>query len=199
MGGIPKNIFFLTADAFGVLPPISKLNPGQAMFHFISGYTAKVAGTEAGVTEPQVTFSACFGKAFLPLHPTKYAELLGKKMEDHQVNVWLVNTGWSGGGYGEGKRMKLGYTRALIAAALEGKLTDIKFIEDPVFGLLMPETCPGVPSEILNPRNTWSDKNKYDLKTNELAKAFLDNFRQFEDFANGEMRKSIPKVVEKTF
>lgn len=198
VGGIPKNIFFLTADAFGVLPPISKLNPGQAMFHFISGYTAKVAGTEAGVTEPQVTFSACFGKAFLPLHPTKYAELLGKKMEDHQVNVWLVNTGWSGGGYGVGQRMKLSYTRALITAVLEGKLSNSKYSEHPVFGLLMPETCPGVPSEILNPKNTWADKNKYDLKTNELARAFIENFRQFEDFANGEMRKSIPKVVEKT-
>jgi len=199
IGGVPKNIFFLTADAFGVLPPLSKLTAGQAMFHFISGYTAKVAGTEAGVTEPQVTFSACFGKAFLPLHPTKYAALLGEKMETHQVNVWLVNTGWSGGGYGEGKRMKLSYTRALITAALEGKLLKTKFIEHPVFGVLMPEACPGVPSEILNPRNTWVDKNKYDLKTNELAKAFLDNFRQFEDFATEEMRKSIPKVVENTF
>lgn len=199
IGGIPENIFFLTADAFGVLPPLSKLNKGQAMFHFISGYTAKVAGTEAGVTEPQVTFSACFGKAFLPLHPTKYAELLGEKMEKHQVNVWLVNTGWSGGAYGEGQRMKLTHTRALIAAALKGELADVKFSEHPVFGLLMPESCPGVPAEILNPGNTWADKNKYDLKTNELAKAFLENFRQFEEFASGEMRKSIPKVVEKTF
>lgn len=199
IGGIPENIFFLTADAFGVLPPLSKLNKGQAMFHFISGYTAKVAGTEAGITEPQVTFSACFGKAFLPLHPTKYAELLGEKMEKHQVNVWLVNTGWSGGAYGEGKRMKLAYTRALITAALKGELAEIKFTEHPVFGVLMPDSCPGVPAEILNPRNTWADKNKYDLKTNELAKAFLENFRQFEEFANGEMRKSIPKVVEKTF
>jgi phosphoenolpyruvate carboxykinase (ATP) len=198
IAGIPKNIFFLTADAFGVLPPLSKLNPGQAMFHFISGYTAKVAGTEAGVTEPQVTFSACFGKAFLPLHPTKYAELLGKKMEEHKVNVWLVNTGWSGGAYGVGQRMKLSYTRALITAALNGELSAATFTEHPVFGLQMPDACPGVPSEILNPRNTWFDKHNYDQKANELAKAFIDNFGQFEEFANDEILKSVPKVVEIT-
>lgn len=196
--GIPKNIFFLTADAFGVLPPLSKLSTGQAMFHFISGYTAKVAGTEAGITEPQVTFSACFGKAFLPLHPTKYAELLGRKMEQHQVNVWLVNTGWSGGAYGEGQRMKLSYTRALITAVLENKLQDVEFIEHPVFGLQMPVSCPGVPSEILNPGNTWENKQKYDQKANELAQAFVANFKQFEAFANEEMRSSLPKVVENT-
>jgi len=198
VSGVPKNIFFLTADAFGVLPPLSKLTPGQAMFHFISGYTAKVAGTEAGINEPQVTFSACFGKAFLPLHPTKYAALLGEKMKKHQVNVWLVNTGWSGGAYGEGKRMKLSYTRALIAAALGGKLEDCTYTTHPVFGLLMPDSCPGVPSEILNPVNTWPDKNKYDQKANELAKAFIENFRQFEDFANEEMGQSLPKIVENT-
>ncbi|MET1057276.1 MAG: phosphoenolpyruvate carboxykinase (ATP) [Pedobacter sp.] len=199
IAAVPKNIFFLTADAFGVLPPLSKLTRGQAMFHFISGYTAKVAGTEAGVNEPQVTFSACFGKAFLPLHPAKYAALLGEKMERHQVNVWLVNTGWSGGAYGEGQRMILSHTRALITAVLKGKLRAAKFTEHPVFGLLMPEACPGVPSEILNPRNTWADKNKYDLKTNELAKAFNENFGQFGDFATGEMWESIPKVVENAF
>lgn len=198
IAGVPKNIFFLTADAFGVLPPLSKLSAGQAMFHFISGYTAKVAGTESGVTEPQTTFSACFGKAFLPLHPTRYAELLGEKMKKHQVNVWLVNTGWSGGAYGEGQRMKLAYTRALITAVLDGKLDAIGYLEHPVFGVMMPESCPGVPSEILNPRNTWSDKNKYDRKTNELAKAFVQNFKQFEDFANEEIRQSLPKVVENT-
>jgi phosphoenolpyruvate carboxykinase (ATP) len=195
---VPKNIFFLTADAFGVLPPLSKLNRGQAMFHFISGYTAKVAGTEAGVTEPQVTFSACFGKAFLPLHPVAYAKLLGEKMEKHQVNVWLVNTGWSGGAYGEGHRMKLAYTRALITAALEGKFQDIEFTEHNVFGLHMPVSCPEVPSEILNPRNTWADKQKYDQKANELALAFLNNFKQFEDFSDEEMRASLPKVAENT-
>ncbi|TKC05162.1 phosphoenolpyruvate carboxykinase (ATP) [Pedobacter frigoris] len=194
----PKNIFFLTADAFGVLPPISKLNAGQAMFHFISGYTAKVAGTEAGVTEPQVTFSACFGKAFLPLHPTRYAELLGKKMQEHDVNVWLVNTGWSGGAYGVGQRMKLSYTRAMITAALRGELENVEFIADPIFGLSMPVSCPNVPSEILNPRNTWSDQQKYDNKANELSLAFVTNFKQFEEYASEEMLASLPKVVENT-
>ncbi|MEJ5994120.1 phosphoenolpyruvate carboxykinase (ATP) [Pedobacter sp. Du54] len=196
VASIPKNIFFLTADACGILPPISKLNPGQAMFHFISGYTAKVAGTEAGVTEPQLTFSACFGKAFLPLHPAKYAELLGKKMQQHQVNVWLVNTGWSGGAYGVGQRMKLGYTRAMITAALKGSLENEDFIEHPVFGLLMPKKCTGVPSEILDPRNTWMDKSAYDIKANELAIAFLNNFKQFETFASEEIQNALPKVVE---
>lgn len=196
---VPKNIFFLTADALGVLPPISKLNRGQAMFHFISGYTAKVAGTEAGVTEPQLTFSACFGKAFMPLHPTRYAELLGEKMEQHQVNVWLINTGWSGGPYGIGKRTKLAHTRAMITAALNGDLDDMVYHTDPVFGLQMPESCPGVPSGILNPRNTWSDGAAYDAKANELAAAFLENFSAFEQFANAEMRTSVPKVREKAF
>ena len=194
IGGIPKNIFFLTADAFGVLPPISKLDAGQAMFHFISGYTAKVAGTEADVTEPQVTFSACFGKAFLPLHPTKYAELLGEKMKQNKVNVWLVNTGWSGGVYGVGNRMKLSHTRAMISAALKGELDDVKYIMHPVFGLMMPENCPNVPPEILNPRNTWKDVQDYDKKANELALSFINNFEQFEAFANQEMRAAVPKV-----
>lgn len=194
----PKNIFFLTADAFGVLPPVSKLNAGQAMFHFISGYTAKVAGTEAGVTEPQLTFSACFGKAFLPLHPTRYAELLGQKMKKNDVNVWLINTGWSGGAYGEGKRMKLTYTRAMISAALNGDLEDVEFTTDPVFGLRIPLTCPNVPSEILNPRNTWADKQKYDHKANELSLAFISNFKQFEAFANEEMINALPKITENT-
>ncbi len=192
----PKNIFFLTADAFGVLPPISKLTSGQAMFHFVSGYTAKVAGTEAGVTEPQLTFSACFGKAFLPLHPAKYAKLLGEKMEKHKVNVWLVNTGWSGGPYGVGSRMKLSYTRAMISAALDGSLSAVSYEEHPVFGLLMPKNCPEVPSEILNPRNTWADKNSYDTKANELALAFIDNFKQFQEFADEKILNALPKVVE---
>ena len=196
VAGLPKNIFFLTADAFGVLPPISKLTTGQAMFHFISGYTAKVAGTETGVTEPQLTFSACFGKAFLPLHPTRYAELLGEKLKRNQVNVWLVNTGWSGGAYGTGKRMKLAYTRAMITAALSGKLEDVNYQVHPVFGLNMPESCPEVPSEILNPRNTWGDPLLYDAKSNELAAAFIENFKQFESSANEEMRSSLPKINE---
>lgn len=198
IAGIPKNIFFLTADAFGVLPPIAKLNTGQAMFHFISGYTAKVAGTEAGVTEPQLTFSACFGKAFLPLHPARYAGLLGGKMREHEVNVWLVNTGWSGGAYGVGKRMKLAYTRAMISAALQGDFENMDFETDPVFGLAMPLSCPGVPSEILNPRNTWDDAREYDQKANELAQAFVSNFKQFEAAATAEMLASLPKVVENT-
>jgi phosphoenolpyruvate carboxykinase (ATP) len=193
---VPKNIFFLTADAFGVLPPISRLSTGQAMFHFISGYTAKVAGTETGVTEPQLTFSACFGKAFMPLHPTRYAALLGKKMKEHKVNVWLVNTGWSGGPYGIGKRIKLAYTRAMISSALNGSLEEISYITDPVFGLKMPVSCPDVPSEILNPRNTWENGQKYDVKANELALAFINNFKAFDADANDEMRASLPKVRE---
>ena len=193
---VPKNIFFLTADAFGVLPPISRLTPAQAMFHFISGYTAKVAGTETGILEPQLTFSACFGKAFLPLHPASYAKLLGDKMRKHHVNVWLVNTGWNGGPYGIGERMKLSYTRAMINSALSGDLLKSNFITDPVFGLSMPEDCAGVPSKILNPRNTWADKDKYDQKANELANSFVSNFKQFEDFADEEILKALPKVVE---
>lgn len=193
---IPKNIFFLTADAFGVLPPISKLTTGQAMFHFISGYTAKVAGTETGVTEPQLTFSACFGKAFLPLHPTAYAKLLGEKLKKHQVNVWLVNTGWSGGPYGIGNRMKLAYTRAMITAALNGELENATFNEHSVFGLAMPTACSNVPSEILNPRNTWESPLAYDAKANELAQAFLNNFKDFEAFADEELKKGMPKLAE---
>ena len=196
VASVPQNIFFLTADACGVLPPISKLTPAQAMFHFISGYTAKVAGTETGVNEPQLTFSACFGKAFLPLHPAKYAKLLGDKMRKHDVNVWLVNTGWSGGPYGVGQRMKLSYTRSMITAALDGSLAAHEFVMDPVFGLWMPLECPGVPSLILNPRQTWSDGSKYDQKANELATAFIDNFRQFEQFVGEEILNALPKVVE---
>ncbi len=196
IGDIPKNIFFLTADAFGVLPPISKLNAGQAMYHFISGYTAKVAGTEVGITEPQTTFSACFGKAFLPLHPTKYAELLGKKLKENKVNVWLVNTGWSGGSYGVGSRIKLSYTRAIITAALNGELDKVHFDTLPIFGLEMPKACPHVPAEILNPRNTWADKNAYDAKANQLAAAFVKNFEQYAEFANDEILSAAPKVAE---
>ena len=190
----PKNIFFLTCDAFGVLPPISKLSTGQAMYHFISGYTAKVAGTEEGITEPSTTFSACFGEPFLPLHPTRYAELLGKKMESSQVNVWLVNTGWSGGPYGVGSRLSLKYTRSLITAALEGKLENVEYKNHEVFGLAMPTECDDVPSEILSPRNTWEDKSAYDLKANELAQAFNNNFNKYSDFANQEMLDSAPKL-----
>ena len=188
----PKNIFFLTCDAYGVLPPISKLDAGQAMYHFISGYTAKVAGTEAGVTEPQTTFSACFGKVFLPLHPAKYAEMLGKKMKENQVNVWLVNTGWTGGAYGTGSRMKLSYTRAMITAALNGALAGVVFEQHPVFGLQMPTTCPNVPSEILNPRNTWSNAADYDQKANELAQKFIKNFEQYAEGVSPEILAAAP-------
>ena len=194
LGQNPKNIFFLTCDAYGVLPPISKLTPDQAMFHFISGYTAKVAGTEAGITEPVRAFSACFGAAFMPVHPTKYAEMLGKKMQDAGVDVWLVNTGWSGGPYGIGNRMKLKYTRSMITEALNGDLANVEYERHPVFGLDMPKSCPEVPDELLNPRNTWADKDAYDQKANELAQAFVDNFKQFEEGANDEIMAALPKV-----
>lgn len=196
-GGDPKNIFFLTCDAFGILPPISKLTKAQAMYHFISGYTAKVAGTEVGVTEPQTTFSACFGRVFLPLHPTKYAELLGKKLEEHgDVNVWLINTGWTGGPYGVGSRMSLKYTRAMITAAMNGELANVTYTPHSVFGVLVPQSCPNVPSEILNPRDTWTDKEAYDKKANELAQLFIKNFAKYADQANDEIRSAAPKVME---
>lgn len=197
IGNIPKNIFFLTADAFGVLPPISKLTPGQAMYHFISGYTAKVAGTEVGVTEPQTTFSACFGKAFLPLHPGKYAELLGNKMKENNVNVWLVNTGWTGGSYGIGERMSLKHTRAMITAALTGQFDGVTFEKHPIFEVLMPSECPYVPNEILNPRNTWSDKESYDKVASELAEKFVKNFEQFKNGVSDEILASAPKALQK--
>lgn len=195
--GEPKNIFFLTYDAFGVLPPISKLNTGQAMYFFLSGFTSKVAGTEAGVTEPQTTFSNCFGAPFLPLHPTKYAELLGKKLNDNpQINVFLLNTGYTGGAYGTGKRMSLPHTRALITAALNGKLNDVVYVTHPIFGVSMPTTCEGVPSEILNPKNTWSDSAAYDAKANELAVAFNKNFEKYAAQASDEIKAAAPKPVQ---
>ncbi|MBO6516706.1 MAG: phosphoenolpyruvate carboxykinase (ATP) [Bacteroidia bacterium] len=195
VGKEPKNIFFLTADAFGVLPPISKLTPGQAGYHFISGYTAKVAGTEAGITDPVATFSACFGAAFLPLHPAKYAEMLGDKMRASDVNVWLVNTGWSGGPFGVGSRMSLKNTRAMITAALNGELDNVEYIKHPVFGLDMPTTCPNVPSEVLNPRNTWANTSEYDEKANHLAALFNENFKNFEAGANEEIKSAAPKAL----
>lgn len=191
----PKNIFFLTCDAYGILPPISKLTKEQAMYHFISGYTAKVAGTEVGVTEPQTTFSACFGRVFLPLHPIQYAELLGAKLDKYpEVNVWLINTGWTGGKYGEGKRMNLKYTRAMINAAMHGDLDQVEYIPHTIFGVLKPQSCPGVPSEILNPRNTWQDAAKYDKQALELAQLFVDNFKQYEDQATAEILSAAPKT-----
>ncbi len=195
IGSNPKNIFFLTADAFGVLPPISRLTPGQAAYHFISGYTAKVAGTEAGIDEPTPSFSACFGAPFMPLHPTHYAEMLSEKMKASGVNVWLVNTGWTGGPYGTGSRMKLKYTRAMIAAALEGQLNTVRYETHPVFGLNVPQQCPEVPDEVLNPRDTWKDKTAYDSKAKQLALSFLKNFTKFESYANDEIMAGAPQVT----
>lgn len=195
VGKNPKNIFFLTADAFGVLPPISKLTPGQAAYHFISGYTAKVAGTEAGVTEPLPSFSACFGAPFMPLHPTKYAEMLSAKMREAGVNVWLVNTGWTGGPYGVGSRMKLKYTRAMITAAMDGSLDAANkgnYHIHSVFGLNQPRTCPNVPTEVLSPRGTWNNDEGYYITANKLAVSFKDNFKQFEEFANEETLAGAP-------
>ena len=196
-GNNPNNIFFLTADAFGVLPPVSKLTKGQAMYHFISGYTAKVAGTEAGVTEPQATFSACFGAPFMPLHPTKYAEMLGEKMDKCNVNIWLINTGWSGGEYGTGKRISLKHTRSMISSILKGELDNIDYTKHKIFGLNMPNSCPNVPSKILNPKNTWSDKLAYNKKANILAEAFRKNFNQFAEHANQEILDAAPIVNDK--
>ena len=187
-----KNIFLLTADAFGVLPPISKLDKGQAMFHFISGYTAKVAGTEEGITEPVVTFSACFGAPFLPLHPTKYAEMLGEKIESSNVNVWLVNTGWTKGSYGTGERMKLSHTRSMIDAALNNDLEKVDYIKHPIFGLMMPTSCPEVPEKTLNPKKTWEDKDAYDKKAIFLAKKFNDNFKSYMKYASLEILNAAP-------
>lgn len=198
MGESPKNIFFLSADAYGTLPPISRLTIGQAMYLFISGYTAKVAGTEAGVTEPQATFSNCFGAPFMPLHPTKYAELLGEKILSSGAKVWLINTGWVKGGYGVGERIKLKYTRAMITAALNGELDNVEYVTHPVFGLQMPTSCPNVPAELLNPVQAWSNESEYYAAANKLAEKFINNFKQFEEFANEEIMAASPKIVEKT-
>jgi phosphoenolpyruvate carboxykinase (ATP) len=190
--GHPKNVVFLTADAFGVLPPIAKLTPEQAMYYFLSGYTAKVAGTERGVTEPQATFSACFGAVFLVWHPTKYAEMLGELLRKHNASVWLVNTGWSGGAYGVGKRMKLPHTRAMIHAALSGELDDTDFRTDSVFGLSVPLSVPKVPAKVLVPRGTWADGDAYDAQAKKLAGMFRDNFSKFAG-ASEAIRDAGPK------
>ncbi|HOP06626.1 MAG TPA: phosphoenolpyruvate carboxykinase [candidate division Zixibacteria bacterium] len=195
--GHPKNVIMLTADAFGVMPPISRLTPQQAMYHFISGYTAKVAGTEAGITEPQATFSACFGAPFMVLHPFRYAELLAEKIKKHQATCWLVNTGWSGGPYGVGKRMKIEYTRALLNAALHGNLNDVPFETDPVFGVEVPTECPGVPSNILKPRQTWTDPEAYDRQAAKLVGLFQDNFEQFASDVSPEVAAAGPSGAVK--
>jgi phosphoenolpyruvate carboxykinase (ATP) len=194
LGNIPRNIFFLTCDAYGILPPVAKLTAGQAMYQFISGYTAKIAGTETGITEPKSTFSACFGAPFMPLHPGKYAAMLGEKIKKNQVSVWLINTGWSGGPYGTGVRIKLSYTRAIINAVLEGGLDEVEYENHPVFGVAMPKSCPNLPSTILNPRNTWKDPELYDEKARLLAAQFIENFRQYESGLTEEISASGPKI-----
>jgi phosphoenolpyruvate carboxykinase (ATP) len=192
-GGHPSNIIMLTADAFGVLPPVAKLTPEQAMYHFLSGYTAKVAGTERGVTEPQATFSTCFGAPFMVLHPGVYADLLGKKIQEHKAVCWLVNTGWSGGPYGEGQRMKIKFTRAMIRAILNGSLAQVETRPDPVFGVHVPTSCPDVPSEVLEPRGTWKDAAGYDEKAKDLARRFNENFKKYEAGVSAEVRAAAPK------
>ncbi|HEV3142499.1 MAG TPA: phosphoenolpyruvate carboxykinase (ATP) [Gemmataceae bacterium] len=192
MAGHPRDVIFLTCDAFGVLPPVSKLSPAQAMYHFISGYTAKVAGTEMGVTEPQATFSPCFGGPFLVWHPMKYAGLLAEKIQRHRSSVWLVNTGWSGGAYGVGKRMKLAMTRAIIDAIHSGQLADARTSTDPVFGIGVVTECPGVPREILTPRDAWADKAAYEATAKKLASLFVANFKGYESGASAEVRAAAP-------
>jgi len=193
-GDHPKNIVMLTCDAFGVMPPIAKLSSAQAMYHFLSGYTAKVAGTEAGVKEPKATFSACFGAPFMPLHPGVYAKLLGEKIERHGVDCWLVNTGWSGGGYGDGNRMSISHTRALVHGALDGTLAEVPMVQDPIFGLSIPKRCDGVPPEILTPRKTWVDPHAYDAKAKELAHLFHENFERYAAGVTAEVKEAGPRV-----
>ena len=193
VGKQPDHIFFLTCDAFGVLPPIAKLSTGQAMYQFISGYTAKIAGTEADVTEPIPTFSACFGAPFMPLHPGKYAAMLGKKMEENNVQVWLINTGWTGGPYGQGHRIKLAYTRAMITAAMNGLLETEEYENHPVFGIQIPRRCPGVPVNLMNPRYTWADRNAYDRQAKKLAGLFIENFKKYTSGVSPEVIRAAPK------
>jgi phosphoenolpyruvate carboxykinase (ATP) len=194
MGGHPRTIVMLTADAFGVLPPMARLSPPAAMYHFLSGYTAKVAGTEKGVTEPKATFSTCFGAPFLPLAPSRYAELLRDRIARHNAQVWLVNTGWTGGPYGTGTRMKIRFTRAMVSAALAGALDGVEFAHDRVLNLDVPRTCPGVPSEVLNPRSTWADPAAYDAQARKLAEMFRDNFATFAPHVWPEVTASGPRV-----
>jgi phosphoenolpyruvate carboxykinase (ATP) len=192
-GGHPQNVVFLTADAFGVLPPIARLTAEQAMYYFLSGYTAKVAGTERGVTEPQATFSACFGAVFLVWHPTKYAEMLGKLLTEHKSHVWLVNTGWSGGAYGTGSRMKLSFTRAMVRAALAGRLDDASVMTDPIFGLSVPRSVDGVPDAVLDARGTWGDGAAYDAQAKKLAGMFRENIKKFGSAVSAGILAAGPK------
>ncbi len=194
VGGHPSHIFMLTADAFGILPPVAKLSTPQAMYHFLSGYTAKLAGTERGIQEPEATFSTCFGAPFLPLHPSVYAELLGRKMEQHQANCWLINTGWNGGPFGEGRRIEIEHTRSLIRAVLNGELNKADYEVEPLFGLFIPTSCPDVPREILRPRDTWRDREAYDEKGRALAGLFQENFASFADQVDPEVRQAGPRI-----
>ncbi len=194
LGGHPSHVIFLTCDAFGVLPPVARLSPEQAMYHFISGYTAKVAGTEVGVSEPQATFSPCFGGPFMVWHPTKYAELLAERLEKHGARTWLVNTGWTGGTYGAGHRMALVHTRAIIDAIHSGALNDVETKTDPVFGFEIPTSCPNVPSKLLDPRNTWRDPTAYDQQARQLAQTFMRNFGKYAGMADERLRDAGPKT-----
>ena len=194
-GGHPQNVIFLTCDAFGVLPPISRLTPSQAAYHFISGYTAKVAGTEVGVTEPQATFSACFGEPFMPMHPGVYADLLSSKMDEHGSTAWLINTGWSGGPYGVGNRMKIKYTRAMLNAALDGELDNVDYIKDDRFGFEIPTSCPGVPSEVLIPKQTWDSGEDYDATADKLAGMFNENFKRYSAGVSDEVNSAAPQTA----
>ena len=194
-GGNPKNVFFLTCDAYGILPPVSKLTKAQAMYHFISGYTAKVAGTEDGISEPQATFSACFGAPFLPLHPTKYADMLGEKLDKYDSKCWLINTGWTEGAFPNGHRMKLGYTRAIITAILNGDLDNVEFRKTNIFNLNIPTSCNGVPTELLNPIDTWTDAEAFNEKANHLAGLFLDNFKKYSGKASEDIMSAAPQVL----
>lgn len=194
IGSIPSNIFFLTCDAYGVLPPISRLNVAQAMYHFISGYTAKIAGTETGVVEPVSTFSACFGAPFLPLHPGKYATMLGERIRQHKVKVWLVNTGWTGGQYGKGSRISIKFTRAMISAALSGRLEKCTFDVHPIFGMEIPVACPGIPSTLLYPRDTWTNRDEYDEEAANLARKFILNFENYSAGVDDDVRSAGPVI-----
>jgi phosphoenolpyruvate carboxykinase (ATP) len=197
MGPLPKNVVMLTADAFGVLPPIAKLTPDQAMYHFLSGYTAKVAGTEIGVTEPEATFSTCFGAPFMPRHPSVYGNLLKKRIAKGGVDCWLVNTGWTGGKYGVGKRMPIKETRALLNAALDGSLKNVEFRKDPNFGFEVPVSVPGVDATILDPRSTWAEPKDYDKAASRLVDLFVENFAQFADQVDEGVRQAGPKVAQR--
>jgi phosphoenolpyruvate carboxykinase (ATP) len=194
MAGHPKNVVMLTADAYGAMPPIARLTPDAAMYHFLSGYTARVAGTERGVTEPKATFSTCFGAPFLPLNPNVYAKMLGERIAKHRSRVWLVNTGWTGGPYGVGSRMKIGYTRAMLTAALNGQLDNVKYQRHDIFNLDIPTTCPGVPDSVLDPRSTWPDKSAYDEQAKKLAGMFIENFKTFEKDVNAAVKAAGPQV-----